>query len=197
MKRVLLFTLAVLMISPMMMAWKKLLPPAPKETAEIHWITSIDELQAKMQQQPRKVYIDVYTGWCGWCKKMDASTFTNPDLIQYVNNNFYALRLDAERKDTIHFMGKTYFFNPQYKCNTFAAELLKGQMSYPTSVLMLENFQSPIIAAGYHDVDQMETILSFYGDNMYKHQRWEDYNKTFKPNWGHGVAADMTPPAGH
>ena len=196
MKRILIFTAAVLLLSPLMISWKKILPAA-KESSEIHWITSIDELQAKMQQNPKKVYVDVYTGWCGWCKKMDASTFTNPDLVRYVNNNFYALRLDAERKDTIHFMGKTYFFDPQYKSNTFAVEMLKGQMSYPTSVLMLENFQSPTPIPGYHDVGQMELYLSYFGDNVYKHQKFDDYQKIYKPTWDHGVHADMTPPAGH
>jgi thioredoxin-related protein len=197
MKRVLLFVLAIVLLSPVIMSWKKILPAPAKETAEIHWITSIDELQAKMQQSPRKIYVDVYTGWCGWCKKMDGVTFTNPEVVKYINNNFYALKLDAERKDTIHFMGKTYFFNPQARCNTFAAELLKGNMSYPTSVLMLENFQSPTPIPGYHDVAEMELFLTFFGDNIYKHQGFEEYKKGFKSTWNHGASADMTPPPGH
>src|SRR4051812_3153395 len=134
MKRVLLFALGIFTMTSVI-AKKKTPPPvAPKPAAEIHWITSIDELQAKMAQSPKKVYMDVYTDWCGWCKKMDASTFQNPDLIKYMNNNFYAVRLNAERKDTIHFQGKDYYFNPQFKANTFAVELMKGSMSYPTAV---------------------------------------------------------------
>lgn len=201
MKRVLLFALAMVVISPVMMARKK--TPVPKETnAEIHWITSIDELQTKMAQNPKKVYVDVYTGWCGWCKKMDATTFQNPEVIKYMNINFYAVRLDAERQDVIHFMGKEYHFDPQYKANTFAVELMlgpnkQGQMSYPTSVFMLENFQSPTPVAGYHDVKEMETLLTFFGDNAYKHQPWPDYSKNYKTSWDHGVAPDMTPPPGH
>src|SRR5580658_3407098 len=119
MKRVLLFAVAMLFISPFVIAKKKV-PHAPKAAEEIHWITSIDELQAKMAQNPKKVYMDVYTGWCGWCKKMDATTFQNPDLIKYINTNFYAVRLDAERQDVINFQGKEYHYEPQYKANTFA-----------------------------------------------------------------------------
>ena len=141
--------------------------------------------------------MDVYTDWCGWCKKMEATTFQNPDLIKYMNNNFYAVRLNAERKDTIHFQGKDYFFNPQFKANTFAVELMKGQMSYPTSIIMMENFQNPMPVPGYMDVNQLETILSYIGDNAYKHQAWDAYQKSYVPRWNHGAAPDMTPPAGH
>ena len=184
MKRVLLFALGIVMMSPAI-ARKKTPPPAPKPAAEIHWITSIDELQAKMAQNPKKVYMDVYTDWCGWCKRMDATTFQNPDLITYMNNNFYAVRLNAERKDTIHFQGKDYFFNPQYKANTFAVEMMKGSMSYPTAVVMMENFQNPQAIPGFMEVKQIEPLLTYLGDNAYKHQSWDVYQKSYKPVWDH------------
>jgi len=198
MKRVFLFAVVLLFISPLVIGKKKM-PPAPKvkETEEIHWITNIDELQAKMQQNPKKVMIDIYTGWCGWCKKMDADTYTNPSLVKYINNNFYALRLDAERKDVIHFQGKEYSYDPQYKANTFAVEMLKGSMSYPTIVFMLENFQNPVPIPGYHNVKEMQSFLTFFGDNAYRHVKWDDYSKTFHSTWDNGVAPDMTPPAAH
>lgn len=196
MKRALFFIVAAVAVVPVMLAWKKT-PPPPKTTEEIHWITSIDDLQAKMQKEPRKVYFDVYTGWCGWCKKMDASTFSNPSVIKYINSNFYAVKLDAERQDVIHFQGKEYKYEPQYKANTFAVEIMKGAMSYPTAVIMMENFQNPQAIPGYMTVSQLETILTYLGDNAYKHENWAEYQKKYKPSWDHGAAPDMTPPAGH
>jgi thioredoxin-related protein len=74
---------------------------------------------------------------------------------------------------------------------------MQGKMSYPTSILMMENFQNPMPVAGYMDVNQLETILSYIGDNAYKHQAWDAYQKSYVPRWNHGAAADMTPPAGH
>jgi thioredoxin-related protein len=169
---------------------------------EIHWITSIDELQAKMQQNPKKVIVDMYTGWCGWCKKMDAATYTNPALVKYVNNNFYAVKFDAERQDAFTFQGKEYHYDPQYKANTFAVELMlknnpQGQMSYPTTVFMLENFQSPTPVPGYRDVKEMQLFLTYFGDNTYRHQKYDDYAKSFVSTWDKGRAPDMTPPPGH
>ena len=40
--------------------------------------------------------MDIYTDWCGPCKLMDKNTFQNPDVAQYLNNNFYAVKFNAE-----------------------------------------------------------------------------------------------------
>lgn len=205
MKRIFMCAMALLVISPTLMAKKD--PPAPAAAPapaeEIHWITSIDELQMKMQQAPKKVIVDLYTGWCGWCKKMDADTYTNPALVKYINNNYYAVKFDAERQDTIMFQGKAYFFAPQYRANGFALELLKdylakgGQMSYPQTIFMLENFQSPTPVPGYRSVAEMETFLTYFGDNMFRRKSWDEYSKNYQSHWSKGPAPANTPPPGH
>ena len=203
MKRALLFVpiaMGMVLMSPVLMAKKKTPPPAP--AAEIHWITSIDELQAKMAKQPRKVYMDVYTDWCGWCKKMDATTFSNKNVVNYMNTNYYCFKFNAERKDTLHFQGQSYYFQPEYRANSLAAKLMlgasgQGQMSYPTTILMMENFQNPQPIPGFMTVSQLEPVLTYFGDNVYKHQTWDAYSKSHKANWEDGQPQDMTPPAGH
>ena len=169
---------------------------APKEAEGIHWLT-LKETEAKMREKPKKVFIDIYTGWCGWCKRMEATTFQNPALIKYINNNFYAMRFDAETHESFQFNGKEYHFEPQYKANTFAVELLKGQMGYPTSVFMMENFQNPQVIPGYHPVKEMEMFLLYFGDNICMHKQMPDYQKTFVSTWDHGETPEMAPPAGH
>lgn len=199
MKRLLLLVMATLAVSTAIMAKKEpKSAPAPQPVEEIHWITSIDELQMKMQQAPRKVLIDMYTGWCGWCKKMDASTYTNPAVVKYINNNFYAVKFDAERRDTIHYQGKDYFFFDQYKANGWAIELMKGQMVYPTTILMLENFQQPQTIGNYMDVKQLETALTYFGDNMYRRRTWGDYSASYVSRWEKlSPQESNTPAPGH
>jgi thioredoxin-related protein len=209
MKRVLLIAVVMLSAPVLLLAdgKSKKTPPTENGTTaakvpeakndEIHWITDLNELQQKMAANPKKVYFDIYTDWCGWCKKMDAATFTNPELIKYMNTNFYAVKLNAERQDVINFQGKEYKYEPQYKANTFAVEIMHGSMSYPTSVFMVENFQSPTPIPGYHTVKEMELFMTYFGDNAYKHIKYEDYAKNYHYSWDHGQAPDMTPPAGH
>jgi thioredoxin-related protein len=184
------------MMCPALMAEKKIMPEPPKETAHINWLT-MDELQVKMKEKPKKVYMDMYTDWCGWCKKMEASTFTHPDLIKYMNDNFYCVRFNAERKDTFRFMGTAYYFDPAVRANTLAANLMKGKLSYPTSIIMEERYQNPQPIPGYQDVKTMEKILKYFGDNIYKSTQWPDYEKAFKGTWVVVEEASPAPPPGH
>ena len=76
---------------------------------EINWI-SIEEAEIANKKEPRKVFIDVYTDWCGWCKKMDASTFEDPQIIKYLNENYYCVKLDGEDKNTYSQQGRHDWF---------------------------------------------------------------------------------------
>ena len=66
----------------------------------IHWLT-MEEAYLLQQKNPKKIIVDIYAEWCGWCKRMDKTTFQEPAVIRYINDNFYAVKLDAETKRTI------------------------------------------------------------------------------------------------
>src|SRR5690242_3074537 len=102
MKRALLTFIAVLSLTAVKADDKKK-TAKPKENKEIEWI-SFAEAEKRMKQEPRKVWIDVYTDWCGWCKVLDKKVFTNPDVIDYMNKKFYAIKFNAERQDSIEFL---------------------------------------------------------------------------------------------
>ena len=150
--------------------------------AKINWMT-LDEVQVAMRKQPKKVYVDLYTHWCGWCKVMDKKTFSNRHVIDYMNEHFYAVKLDAEQKDSIRFLGKMYGFVPEQRANQFAVELVRGQMSYPTSIFMEENFQNPQPVPGYLDVSQIEMILRYFGGNLHRSEPFDVYQQNFKGTW--------------
>ena len=155
---------------------------APVDDKDIHWM-SLDDVQVAMKKEPRKVWIDVYTDWCGWCKRMDKTTFSNPNVIRYMNEHFYAVKMDAEQKSDIRIMGKMYNANPAEAAHPFAKELLHGSLSYPTSVVMEENFQTPQPIPGYQDVKTIEMIMKFFGEGFYKKTPWAEFQAAFKPSW--------------
>jgi len=85
--------------------------PAQEKSNAIKWIT-FQEAVKQNSISPRKIFIDLYTDWCGWCRKLDATTYTDAKIIDYLNNNYYTVRMNAEMKDTIIFDGKL-FINPE------------------------------------------------------------------------------------
>ena len=155
-------------------------PPVADEQ-EIKWMTW-DEVQQAQKKEPRKVFVDTYTGWCGWCKRMDATTFTNPVIIKYLNDHFYAIKFDAESRQTIHFKGKDYNYVSQGNrgYNELAQEILNGQFSYPTSVYFDEDLNQLFPVPGYQDPKMLETVLNFVASNSYKTGTWDDFQAKFK-----------------
>jgi thioredoxin-related protein len=147
-----------------------------QKSAAIKWM-SFEEAVEKSKVTPRKMFIDVYTKWCGWCKRMDATTFTDSAVVKYMNENFYAVKLDAERKDTVQFFEKTFVYRAENKANDLAIALLNGQMSYPSFVFLDEKFGMLSPLAGYQQVDELMNVLLYFGDNIYQTKKWEDYSK--------------------
>jgi thioredoxin-related protein len=153
--------------------------------AKFKWYTfeEAHALNKKNPKSPKKIFVDVYTDWCGWCKKMDAETFANPVIADYMNDHFYCVKLDAERKDTIMIDGiKLVNPNPTVKRSThqLANELLRNQMSYPSYVFLNEKGESITVVPGFHQAKEFEAILSYFGSDAYLTTKWEDYIAKFQ-----------------
>ena len=82
--------------------------------AGLTWLT-LDEAAAKMRVEKKMVLIDLYTDWCGWCKVMDKNTYTNKELIKYVNEHFYPVKLNAETSQTLKWFDKDFNYDESYK----------------------------------------------------------------------------------
>ena len=146
---------------------------------EVTWL-SWDEAYELSQtdENPKKIFVDVYTDWCGWCKKMDKDTFQNPEVAQYMKANFYMVKLDAEGKEDIIYNGKTFKFVPSGRrgYHEFAAALLQGKMSYPTVVFLDEKLGMLSPVPGYQKVEPFMQIARYFGDNIYKEKDWKTYS---------------------
>lgn len=147
-----------------------------KQPSKIKW-TSFEEAVKLSEKTPKKLFIDVYTDWCGWCKKMDASTFQNDTIVKHINKYYYPVKLNAETKDTILFRENKFVFKPEYKANELALSLLGGKMGYPTYVFLDENFALLGPASGFMQPSDLTKVLAFYTNEVYKTKKWEDYEK--------------------
>lgn len=146
---------------------------------EIHWM-SFEDAVAMTQNEgnTKKVFVDVYTDWCGWCKKMDKDTFQNPEVAQYMQENFYMVKFNAEGKEPIEFDGRTFEYVPSGRrgYHQLAAALLQNRLSYPTVVFLDENMKMLSPVPGYQKVKPFLQIAKYFGDNIYKEQDWKSYS---------------------
>lgn len=147
----------------------------------VKWYT-IEEAEKLMNETPKPLFIDTYTDWCSWCKKMDKETFTEPVIAEMLNNDFYAVKFDAETKDEITFMGQKFINDGSAgKAHQLAVSLLQGQLAYPTVVILTPKdgkiYISPI--PGYKVPEEMEIIMSYLKDSSNMGKDFSDFQKNF------------------
>ncbi len=147
---------------------------------EVEWLT-IQEAYNRTQKVPRKTIIDVYTSWCGWCKVMDRETYTNPAVIEYLNKNYYMVKLDAESKQDIVVGSTKYIFDASKGANQAALALLQGKMSYPTTVFLDAQYNLIQPLPGYLDAKAFHQIVTYLGEDYNKKEPFEQYKEgTYK-----------------
>jgi thioredoxin-related protein len=126
--------------------------------------------------------IDVYTDWCGWCKKMDAETFNHPVIAEYLNKNYYPVKLNAESKADIVFNGTTYKYVAQGArgYHELAAGLLNGRMSFPSVAYMNEKMELLGAVPGYMSAQSIEPLLNYIVEDQYISVSLEEFQKNFQ-----------------
>lgn len=157
------------------------------EASKINWL-GFEEAMKKNAQTPKPIIIDMYTDWCGWCKKLDANTFSNKDIIAYVNEHFYAVKFNAETTDDIMYKDSLYKNNYsgkldangrplKRKSHSLAEILLGGRMSYPTIVYMVTEKDMIAPLAGYVSPEDIEPILLYFGAKIYNMNQYDAFKK--------------------
>lgn len=155
---------------------------------KINWM-SMNEALAAQKENPKKIFMDVYTDWCGPCKLMDKNTFQNKDVIKFVNKHFYAVKFNAEGTEEVDYQDFVYT-NPNHdpkrrgrNSQHLLAHALKIS-GYPTVVFFDE--KSDVIApvVGYKTPQQLEIYLKMTASGDYKKlttsEAWNAYQAEFK-----------------
>ncbi|HET8854745.1 MAG TPA: thioredoxin fold domain-containing protein [Salinimicrobium sp.] len=154
---------------------------------EIKWMSMNEALEAQ-KKEPKKIFMDAYTTWCGPCKMLDKNTFSNEELAAYVNEHYYPVKFNAEGQEEITYYDKT-FGNPNYDPNkkgrnsqhSFATAMrITG---YPSLVFFDEKgaLIAPIV--GYRSAEDLEIYLKMFAQNDHKEitsqEDWKEYQESF------------------
>ncbi|MBC6399763.1 MAG: DUF255 domain-containing protein [Ekhidna sp.] len=154
---------------------------SPEGSQEVEWLT-FEQAIARHEKHPKKLLVDLYTDWCGWCKVMDKKTYSKIEIANYINKNFYPVKFNAEQKESVEFNGHTFEFIPSGRrgYHQLAAALTNNRLSYPTTVFIDEDLRIIQPIAGYLNPEQMEPILLYIGDDHFKTTKWENFTKSNK-----------------
>jgi thioredoxin-related protein len=152
---------------------------AAQQGTRVHWYGA-DDFEMLLEKQDRPIFIDAYTDWCGWCKKLDQDTFSDPVIAEYLNNNFYPVKFNAESKDPVKFMGREFVNDGTAgKAHQLAVALMQGRMSYPTVIFLNEKGELLAPVPGYRGPADFEPLLVYFGNGKYLEQKFDEFTKTF------------------
>lgn len=146
----------------------------------VNWV-SWDEAMALHAKEPRKIMIDVYTDWCGWCKVMDNKTFSHEVVADFLNEKFYAIKLNAEQREDITFQGKTFRYIAQGNrgYHELAAALLNNQLSFPSVVILDEKVNMLQLIPGFRKAKEFDIMLKYFGTDAFRNQTWEAFQAAY------------------
>lgn len=159
---------------------------------EIQWVSMEEALQLQ-KKNPKKIMMDVYTNWCGPCKMLDKNTFHNPDVVNFVNENYYAVKFNAEGNETVNYDGKT-FSNNNYdpaltnrRNSVHDLTMYLKVSAYPTIVFFDEEGKVLAPIRGYQKPQQLELYLKLFNSdehvNMKSQEDFNAYYNAFTPEF--------------
>lgn len=149
----------------------------------VNWISFAD-LEKQYAIEPRPVIIDVYTTWCGWCRHMDKTTYSQKDVVTYINTKYYAVKFDAEGRQPIHFKGRKFVYNPQYRVHELAIYLTNRNLNFPHTIFLSDLKAPPAPLSGYLKPAEIEKPLKFFGDSAYLTMNYPEFERTIGKSTG-------------
>ena len=152
-----------------------------KEKEKINWL-SIKEIDEKLKNEPKPVLVDLYTDWCYWCKVMDNRTYQNANVISYINEHFYAVKLNAETKDSIEWNKQYFSYNPRYKVNQFAMFVTGGKLQFPSTIIFTK-VNEPVSIPGYLRTGDIESLLRYFGEEVYNKMSYPQFARGYINKW--------------
>lgn len=143
--------------------------------AQVKWHTVEEAAKANIGE--RIYFVDFYTSWCGYCKKMDRETFSDPIVAKILNKYYYPVKFNAESGNTFSWHGQSYgpSKDPRSKIHQFA----RGLQGYPSFVLYRADGSPLQVIPGFYPPDQFIIVLWYFANGDCDRYPFERYARIF------------------
>lgn len=110
----------------------------PKNDTSIQFMKgNWQEISKKAREENKLIFIDVYATWCGPCKMLKKTTFTDKEVGEFFNSNFINVAFDGETDEGQLIMQRY------------------GIRSYPTMLFVSADGTIKEAVVGYHTANQL------------------------------------------
>ncbi len=144
-----------------------LMTTADANPVGVEW-KSISQALEDAPKQNKLILLDVYTDWCGWCKRMDRDTYADSTVAAYLGSRYISSKMNPEKAGSLTYAG-TELTNGQF------GQAL-GIKSYPATAFFNDKGELLTIVPGYIGAKEFLVILKFFGEGAYLTTKWEEYS---------------------
>jgi thioredoxin-related protein len=125
-----------------------------KTSRTVNWLNYDDGITLAKQEE-KKIFLNFHADWCTYCKKMEKTTFRDIAVLDYLDENYVAIHVDAdEEKDLV----KKY-----------------GVSGLPSNWFIRENEEPITYMPGYLGPEQLLSILKYINTDSYKTMNFKEF----------------------
>lgn len=106
---------------------------------EFKWIKDFNEAKELAKKEDKLMFVDFYTDWCGWCKRMDRDTMSKPEVQKFLSD-YIPVKIDGDRNKNVV---------RQY-----------GVRGYPTLALIHHDGTPVSVMSGYKKPEQLKQAIT-------------------------------------
>lgn len=150
----------------------------------IHWNTIEKAAPAENNNGKKLYFVDFFTNWCGWCKRMDRETFTDATVAKILNKYYIPVKFNAEGNadftwKNIRYTNTSTAPGQRPSVHSFAKYILGQQMGFPSFVIFGADQSTLTILQGYKTKEELPIILWYFCSGDYLKYSFEQYLKIF------------------
>ena len=132
----------------------------------LNWVKYDEGLKlAKKEKKP--VFVEFFTNWCKFCKKMEKETYSDKTISEYLSEHFIMVKVNAESKNTVDTPDGS--LSERQLARSFSVR------GYPALWFLKSNGEKIFYYPGYLPADKFIYVLRYIGEGHYESTSFRDF----------------------